>query len=145
MKTSDAGLEFIAQREGLRLYAYPDPATGGAPWTIGHGHTGAEVSPSTVITPEQARMLLEEDCEKAEQCIEHHVTVPLNQNQFDACVSFIFNLGCGNFTASTLLKLLNAGNYQAAAAQFCRWDKANGQVMAGLTARRRAESDLFLA
>ena len=140
-----AALEIIKRNEGLRLEAYPDPATGGDPWTVGVGHTGPEVTPRMVITEAQAKEFLQQDCEEAERCIAKHVTIPLNQNQFDALVSFVFNLGCGNFSGSTLLKMVNDGNFQAAAAQFGRWNKAAGKVMVGLTLRREAESELFLA
>ena len=143
MKVSDNGLKLICQFEGLRLEAYPDPATGGKPWTIGFGHTEG-VKEGDTCTEEEAYDWLREDCEDAEHCIDDFVEVELNQNQFDALVSFIFNLGCGNFKNSTLLRLINSGQFNAAAQQFLRWNKAQGQVMAGLTARREMEAKLFL-
>lgn len=139
---SESGLKFIAKWEGMELKSYPDPATGAEPWTIGVGHTGG-VKPDDTCTEEEALEWLKDDCRKAEQCIEDHVEVDLNQNQIDALVSFIFNLGCGNFRSSTLLKLINVCNMEAAAKQFQKWNKGNGKVMAGLTSRRNAESELF--
>ena len=143
MKISEAGLQFIKNHEGIRLAAYPDPATGGEPWTIGVGHTGG-VNPSDTCTEAEAMDWLRDDCATAEQCIEDHVDVDLTQNQYDALVSFIFNCGCGNFRASTLLKLTNSRSFEGASHQFGRWNKANGKEMAGLTTRRRDESILFM-
>ena|SRR3990167_4789723 len=143
MRLSDDGLELIKSHEGLRLEAYPDPGTGGEPWTIGYGSTG-NVQPGDVIDQQEAERLLRDDVTSAEQCVERHVDVALEQHEFDALVSFIFNVGCGNFSASTMLKLINAGNKRAAAAQFGRWNKAAGKVLAGLSRRRADEADHFL-
>ena len=142
MQTSERGLEFIAEHEGLELHAYPDPGSGGDPWTIGYGHIRG-VKPGDTCTAEQAMQWLREDVAEAEQAIERLVKVDLTQGQFDALVSFIFNLGAKNFGDSTLLKMLNAGNFEGAEGQFQRWDKAAGRVMAGLTKRRHAEAALF--
>lgn len=139
---SDKGVAFIASFEGLRLSAYPDPATGAEPITIGYGHTGGVLLGDT-CTEEEALAWLKQDCATAEECIADHVDVDLNQNQYDALVSFIFNCGCGNFRASTMLKLINSGQMDAASKQFGRWNKGNGKVMAGLTRRREAEAELF--
>src|SRR3990167_172587 len=143
MRLSDDGLELIKSHEGLRLEAYPDPGTGGEPWTIGYGSTG-NVQPGDVIDQQEAERLLRDDVTSAEQSVERHVDVALEQYEFDALVSFVFNVGCGNFSASTMLKLINAGNKRAAAAQFGRWNKAAGKTMAGLVRRRQAEKELFL-
>jgi len=143
MKLSDAGIALIKEMEGLRLDAYPDPATGGDPWTIGYGHTGPDVRQGLMITAETAEELLRLDCAKFEDCVTDAVEVELAQHQFDALVSFAFNLGCGALMASTLLKLLNAGNFAAAEAQFTRWNRAAGKVMGGLTRRRLAEAEMF--
>jgi len=143
MNLSDEGLELIKSHEGLRLEAYPDPGTGGEPWTVGYGHTG-DVKEGDEIDKAEASRLLREDVASAELCVEHHVEVALEQHEFDALVSFIFNVGCGNFSASTMLKLINAGNKRAAAAQFGRWNKAAGKVLAGLSRRRADEADHFL-
>jgi lysozyme len=144
MKTSDEGRERIAAHEGLRLVAYPDPGTGGDPWTIGVGHTGG-VRPGDRITREQAMRYLAEDLATAEAAITAAVRVPLTQNRFDALVSLVFNIGAGAFRSSTLLRLLNMGDYAGAAAQFLRWNKAGGREMPGLTRRRADERDLFLS
>lgn len=143
MKTSDSGLDAIMQREGCKLVAYPDPATGGEPWTIGVGHTGG-VKQGDTCTQEQALEWLRADAETAERCVNNSVRVALTQNQFDALVSLIFNIGAGNFRNSTLLKKLNEGDDDAAAQQFLVWNKANGHVMQGLVNRREAEREQFL-
>lgn len=142
MEISDRGLELIRSFEGLKLIAYPDPATGGDPWTIGVGHTKG-VRRGDVCTEDEAMAWLREDCADAEACVEAWVDPELTQNQYDALVSFVFNCGCGNFKGSTLAKLINAGNLAAVEGQFLRWNKAAGKVMAGLTRRRQAEADLF--
>ena len=126
------------------MKAYPDPATGGDPWTIGYGSTGPEIVPGLEITEEQADAYLRADIETAEKCINQCVTGNLTQDQFDALCSFVFNLGCGNLRKSTLLKKINEGDDIGASEEFKRWDKANGKVMAGLTRRRTAEMELFL-
>ena len=138
-------MRLIKESEGCVLKAYPDPATGGAPWTLGWGHTGSDVTPGKVITQAEADRLLDEDVDIFERGVNRLVNVDLTQGQFDALVCFAFNLGLGALQQSTLLKLLNAGDYEGAAKQFQRWDKAGGKVMAGLTKRRQAESELFLS
>jgi lysozyme len=143
VRTSENGFDLIRLFEGFRDKAYPDPGTGAEPYTIGVGHTHG-VKEGDTCTKEMADGWLIEDCMKAEQCIQEFVEVDINQNQFDALVSFIYNVGEGNFRASTLLKLLNDSKYEAAANQFGRWDKAAGHVMGGLTIRRNAEAKLFL-
>lgn len=142
MRTSERGLEFIRDHEGCVLAAYPDPGTGGEPWTIGVGHTGG-VKPGDTCTEAQAMAWLAEDVRDAEDAVNRLVKVPLTQDQFDALVSFAFNVGAGNLGGSTLLKLVNAGDFDGAAAQFPRWNRAAGQVLAGLTKRRLAEAALF--
>lgn len=144
MKISQQGLNLIKSHEGLRLEAYPDPGTGGEPWTIGYGHTKG-VKQGDVIDDETATQFLRDDVSWVEDCVNEAVDVDLTQNQFDALCSFVFNVGCGAFQGSTLLRLLNAGNYEAARQQFARWDKAAGKVMAGLTRRRREEAEVFHA
>lgn len=140
MKTGIKGLNLIKQFEGLRLRAYRCSAD---VWTIGYGHT-ASVDANDVITEEQAIKLLRQDIAESERTINKHVLVPLTQNQFDALVSFVFNIGGGNFRASTLLKKLNAGDYDGAAPEFRRWVIAGGKTLPGLVPRREAESALFL-
>ena len=141
MRTSDKGIAVIQMFEGLRLTAYDD---GGGVQTIGYGHTG-NVQPDSTIDEEEATRLLKADLLTAEQCVDECVEVQITQEQFDALVSFVFNVGCNAFNHSTLLRLLNAGNKEAAAAQFSRWTKDGGKVLAGLIRRRAAEAELFLA
>lgn len=145
MKTSSSGHALIRQFEGDKLQAYICPA---GVLTIGVGHTGSDVKPGMKITQAQSDALLTADLAKFEAAVLRLVKVPLTQNQFDALVSFAFNLGAGALGGSTLLKLLNSGRYSEAAAQFSKWDKAtvNGKKVAlpGLTKRRAAEAALFL-
>lgn len=143
MNLSDAGLALIEGFEGLSLSAYPDPGTGGEPWTIGYGHTGG-VKRGDVCTLDQAKAWLAIDTQAAVRGVERALKVPVTQNQFDACVSLAYNVGVSNFRTSTLLKLLNAGKVQAAADEFLRWNRAAGKVMAGLTNRRAKERAFFL-
>lgn len=139
MNISENGLDLIRKFEGFRLTAYDDSV---AVHTIGYGHT-LGVCAGDTCTLEQAEKWLKEDAHHAENCIQHSVSVELTQNEFDALVSFVFNLGCGAFIGSTLLRLINDGRIDEAAAQFQRWNKAGGQVLAGLTRRRQAEAELF--
>lgn len=141
--TSEKGVELIKEFEGLVLTAYPDPATGGDPWTIGYGHTGPDVKPGLKITGKQADELLHIDLTRFEMGVQNAVHVQLQQHEFDACVSLAFNIGLGNFNTSTLLKKLNEGDKEGASLQFIRWNKAAGKVMEGLTRRRRAEQLMF--
>jgi GH24 family phage-related lysozyme (muramidase) len=139
-KTNQAGLDLIKSFEGLRLTAYICPA--GVP-TIGYGTTSG-VRMGDRITPAQAEALLRRDLAKFEQAVDQAVKVTLNSNQFSALVSFTYNVGAGAFQRSTLLKLLNQGNYQAAAQEFMKWNRGGGRVLPGLTRRRLAEQRLFL-
>lgn len=132
--------EIVKEFEGLRLEAYKCPAD---VWTIGYGHTRG-VIPGDVITEKEAEIFLAEDLEDAESAVNEYVEVKLNQNQFDALVSFVYNLGAGNFKSSTLLRKLNAGDYLGAANEFKRWNKAGGKVLNGLVRRRAAECNLFI-
>lgn len=141
MNYSDKGLALTKQFEGLRLSAYQD---GGGVWTIGYGHTKG-VYKGQVISEAQASSFLMEDVQEAVKAVNKYVTVPINQNQFDALVDFTFNLGVNALASSTLLRMLNSGNVSGAAAQFVRWNKDNGVVVAGLTRRREAEAQLFSA
>lgn len=136
---SGAGLDLIKQHEGLRLKSYKD--VGGVK-TIGYGHTGSGASKSK-ITEQEAEQLLVQDVQDAEQAVADLVNVPLEQNQFDALVSLVFNIGAGAFKNSTLLKKLNAGDVDGATKEFLRWNKVKGRVVSGLTNRRRQEAQLF--
>ena len=150
MKLGLNGLNLIKSFEGLELTAYNDSRRPPIP-TIGYGHTKtvtrADVGRKT-ITEAQAQALLALDTADAQNAVNRYVKVPVSQNMFDALVSFTFNLGSGALAGSTLLKLLNAGNYAGAAAQFPRWNKEmkNGVLTEskGLTRRRNAEMQLFL-
>ena len=139
MKIGERGLALIREFEGCRLQAYQDSV---GVWTIGYGCT-TDVEPGQIITQAEAEARLSEDLKHAESCVNAAVTVPLTQHEFDACVSFVFNLGCGNFRKSTLLLKLLDSDYDGAALEFRIWDKAGGQVLAGLTRRRMAEERLF--
>lgn len=140
MRTSQRGLSLIKSFEGLRLQAYKDAV---GVWTVGYGTTRG-VKAGMSINKEQAERMLLNDVQRFEPEIERLVTVPLSQNQWDAMVSFTYNLGAANLESSTLLRKLNAGDYAAAADQFPRWNKAGGKVLVGLTRRREAERALFL-
>lgn len=145
MKISQKGLKIIKGHETLVLEAYPDPGYGWKVPTIGWGHTGPDVKRGDKITKKRADQLLLEDLGVAERAVSVNVNVPLTQNQFDALVSLVFNIGVGRFMGSTLLKKLNAGDYMGAANEFPKWRKSNGQVMGGLIRRRAEEKALFLS
>ena len=139
MKIGYEGLKMIKHFEGLELNAYQCAA---GVWTIGYGHTKV-VQQGMVISEETADEMLVEELKEYENYINDMVNCPLNQNQFDALVSWVYNLGPANLQASTLLKVLNAGDYAGVPAQIKRWNKAGGKVLEGLTRRREAEADLF--
>ena len=140
MSPSDKALDLIRQFEGLRLAAYKCPA--GVP-TIGYG-TIRGVKMGMTVTKDEAEKLLQADVTPFSDRINKLVKVKLNQNQFDALVSFVYNVGSGAFADSTMLKLINQNLLDDAANQFIRWNRANGEVLPGLTRRRMAERDLFL-
>lgn len=140
MKISKKGLELIKAFEGLELKAYKDSV---GILTIGYGSTGSHVKSGMTITKEQAEELLKQDVSRFEKGVNDLVKVPLTQNQFDALVSFSFNLGLGNLKSSTLLRKLNASDYSGAANEFLRWNRAGGVVLKGLTRRRQTEKDIF--
>jgi lysozyme len=141
MKMSAAGLDLLKRSEGYRSHAYLD-AAGIA--TIGYGHRllFTESFPNG-ITEAQAEEILLSDLWGAEQVVQHLVRVALTQGQFDALVDFSFNLGAGKLASSTLLKKLNAGQYDAAREELLRWDHIGSQENAGLKARREAEYRLW--
>lgn len=140
MRTSQNGVNLIKSFEGLRLNSYQDSV---GVWTIGFGTTRG-IKAGMTISAEQAERMLQNDIARFEPQIEHLVNVELSQSQWDALMSFTYNLGAANLESSTLLKRLNAGNYAGAAEQFPRWNKAGGQVLSGLTKRRAAERAMFL-
>ena len=139
MNISSKGIDLIKHFEGCELEAYHCAA--GVP-TIGYGHIKG-VQMGDTITQDEAEAMLVHELTEYENYIHDCVTAPLNQNQFDALVSWVFNLGVGNLKASTLLKVVNVGNYDRVPEQIMRWNKANGKVLEGLTRRRQAEADLF--
>ena len=147
---SNDGIDLVKTFEGLHkvqpdgtISAYLCPA---GKWTIGYGSCKG-VRSGMKITKEEAELRLREDLRTAEADVKRYVTVPLTQGQYDALVSFVFNLGAGNFRSSTLLKKLNQGLYNDVPEQIMRWNKARvgGKltVLNGLTRRRAAEAAIF--
>ncbi|WP_200780886.1 lysozyme [Klebsiella oxytoca] len=149
MQISNNGIALIKGFEGCRLTAYPDPGTGGAPWTIGYGWTypvdGKPIKPGMKIDQATADRLLKTGLVNYENDVLKLVKVKLTQNQFDALVSFAYNVGSRALSTSTLLKKLNAGDIKGTADEFLRWNKAGGKEMPGLTRRRKSERDVFLS
>lgn len=145
MRVSESGVALLKRFEGLELEAYQDIA---GVWTIGYGHTGPDVTPGMRITEREAEALLRRDLKSREDAVSRLVTVPLNQNEFDALVSFVYNVGAEAFRRSTALRRLNRGARLAAADAMTWWNKAtvNGKKreVLGLTRRRAAEKALFL-
>ncbi|MBX3561982.1 MAG: lysozyme [Sphingomonas sp.] len=148
---TEKAVAIIKEFEGLhklrpdgRVEAYPDPATGGAPWTIGYGATGSDVWRGTIWTRAQAEARLVADVNRFASGVADLVGgAATARHEFDAMVSLAFNIGLGNFGRSTLLKKHRAGDKAGAAAEFAKWNKAAGKVMAGLTRRRAAEARLY--
>jgi lysozyme len=147
-RTNLAGRQLIKDAESLRLKAYRCPAD---KWTIGYGDTGPDVVPGLVITADEAEERFNRRlAEEFEPGVEQLLAVEVTGNQFSALVSFAYNAGLENFAGSTLLRKLNAGDFDAAAAEFGRWNKKREKntgrmvVLPGLTARRAAERELFL-
>lgn len=144
MKTSVKGREFIKGFEQLRLKAYPDPGTGGKPFTIGWGHTKG-VKQGDRITQELAEQFISDDLAVFELTVNSAIKRPMTQNQFDAMVSLAFNIGGSAFAGSTLVKKFNAGDVKGAADEFPKWKNSGGKVMPGLVKRRAAERETFLS
>ena len=141
MTTGENGLSLITHSEGLRTESYQDSV---GVWTIGFGHT-RNVKEGDVITMDQAYLYLQSDLRPCEQLL-NGLDISFTQNQFDALVSFIFNLGSGNFLKSTLLKKIKVDpNDPTIADEFIKWNHAGGQVLPGLTKRRQAEKDLYFS
>lgn len=138
---SPAGIQLLTAFEGCELTAYQDSV---GVWTIGYGHT-KDVHPGIKITQAEAEQFLKQDLGIFEDAVVDAVTVELNSDQFAALVSFAFNLGAGSLFESTLLRVLNKGDFQRAANEFPKWNKAGGQALLGLTRRRLAERALFLS
>ncbi|HHH9949123.1 lysozyme [Enterobacter hormaechei] len=146
MQTSDKGISLIKQFEGCKLTAYQDSV---GVWTIGYGWTqpvdGKPIRAGMTIKQETAERLLKTGLVSYESDVSRLVKVDLTQGQFDALVSFTYNLGARSLSTSTLLRKLNSGDYAGAADEFLRWNKAGGKVLNGLTRRREAERALFLS
>lgn len=144
MRASLEGINLIKSYESLKLKAYlPTPND---VWTIGYGTTvinGRPVHEGMEITKHQANLYFVEDLTKFERVVNKYVKVKLTQNQFDALVSFVYNIGEGNFRRSTLLRKLNDEDYVGAKEEFKRWNKQAGKVLRGLTRRRESEAKLF--
>ncbi len=146
-----AGIALIQRFEGLAkvrndglIEAYPDPGTGGAPWTIGWGATGPGIEPGTVWTRAQCDARLAADLLRYAAEVDRAIgDAPTSQAQFDALVSFHYNTGA--IARATLTKRHVAGDYAAARSEFARWNRAGGRVLAGLTRRRKAEAQLYAA
>ncbi|WP_439242485.1 lysozyme [Lonepinella sp. BR2474] len=145
LKVSAQAINILKNHEGLRLKAYTDAA---GVKTIGYGHTGTingvKIHDGMVITQKQAEEQLRKDLIHFENTVRNSVKQPLTQNQFDALVSFSYNVGGDAFQKSTLLKKLNSGDTSGAADEFVRWNKAGGKELKGLVNRRNTEREMFL-
>lgn len=141
----DCAVRCVAKHEGLVLKAYPDPATGGDPWTIGYGHTGPDVKPGKSITKAEALGLLRSDMQIAVRKLYGVLKAPvidgLTDEQYGALLSFAFNVGAK--ASWTLWKHINAGKLDLVPAEIMRFTRANGKVMKGLVNRRAAEVQLW--
>lgn len=142
MKISEKGIEFLIREEGERLKVYKCQA---GVLTIGVGHTGKDVKQGMVITKEQSRELLKQDLKRFEICVDTNINHTLKQHEFDALVSFAFNVGCEAFRLSTLRKKINSfSSNEGIANEFRKWKKGGGKVLPVLVARREREIILFL-
>ncbi|MBJ8846590.1 lysozyme [Citrobacter braakii] len=146
MQISDKGIAMIKEFEGCKLTAYQDCV---GIWTIGYGWTqpvdGKPIRAGMTIKQATAERLLKTGLVSYESDVSRLLKVGLTQGQFDALVSFTYNLGARSLSTSTLLRKLNVGDYAGAADEFLRWNKAGGKVLNGLTRRREAERALFLS
>jgi lysozyme len=145
MRISDKGLELIKHFEGLYLESYLCPA---GKWTIGYGTTyypdGSLVAKGETCTKEEAEQFLRTNLIEFEECVDKLVEFELEQHQFDALVSFAYNLGCASLKRSTLLKIINVNpNLPTITAEFNKWVNAGGRRLEGLVKRRAAESHLY--
>jgi len=141
MAVPQGAIDLVKRFEGCKLRAYLCPVK---VWTCGWGATGADVGRGTVWTQEDADDRLADDLRKFAIAVDHMVRVRLTEGQRSALISLAFNVGSVALKESTLLRLLNAGDYRGAGEQFLRWNKGGGRVLGGLVARRAAESELFL-
>lgn len=146
MDWTPIALDLIKQAEGCELRAYADAEPnmpGGILWTIGYGATGPDITEGTVWTQEQADADLSDRLVGVNRTVTQAVRVRLTAQQRAALVDFTYNEGAGQFLGSTLLRVLNAGDYDAAAEEFMRWNKDDGAVEQGLVRRRAIERALF--
>jgi len=150
---SDEGARLIQHFESCSLVAYPDPGTGGDPWTVGWGHTGTDVYPGCQITQDEADKLFRDDIFVFVKAVNDLLDgVNATQNEFDALVSFSYNVGADidsddiaeGLGDSTLLRKFKTGDVAGAADEFPKWNKAGGKIMAGLVRRRKAERAMFV-
>jgi lysozyme len=140
-------IPLIERDEGDVLHAYPDPGTGGAPWTIGYGHTGADVTPGLVIMQFQADALLASDLQRFEDGVTSDLNggvISTSSAEFSAMVSLAYNIGLGNYAKSSVLRFHKLGQFQQAADAFLLWDRAAGNVLPGLVRRRHQEREMYL-
>lgn len=150
MKINNECINLIKKYEGCELEAYPDPATGGIPWTIGYGNTyyedGTKVKKGDKITQSRADQLILNLLDHYEKGVDAMTIDDISQNQFNALVSFAWNLGVQSLKSSTLLKKVNINpNDKSIDAEFAKWNRGNGKIMAGLVARRAAESKMYFS
>lgn len=138
-KTNQAGVDLIKYSEGFVNHAYRDAI---GVWTIGYGHT-KDVHDGQHVDESEAEALLRQDLAEAEGAVSRLVKVDINDNQFAALVSFVFNVGQGNLAKSTLLKDINAGKLDDVPDEFLKWNKAGGKILPGLTIRRKREAELW--
>lgn len=143
MKLNKSGLDLIKSYEGLRLKAYK-VLESEKYYTIGYGHYGSDVRFGDTITKNEADNLFKKDVKRFEDAVNKYVKVELTQNQFNALVSFTYNVGVGALQTSTLLNYLNKGDFKKASNEFDKWIHSGGKVLAGLVARRKKEKSLFL-
>ena len=143
MTALDLAIAIIKRWEGCRLVAYPDPGSGGDPWTIGYGATGKGIGPGVKWTLEQAEGRLERDVQRFMDGVKERLERYASPPQLAAMTSLAYNIGLTAFGKSTLLRKFNAGDVDGAAAEFGRWDKASGKRLAGLVKRRADERRLF--
>lgn len=144
-QTSTSGIQLIQLYEGLRLHPYKDCV---GLLTVGYGHligNGTDLTHelNRTITLHEATELLKQDLHKFERGVSRYIKAPISQNQFDALVALAYNLGNGTLQRSTLRQKLNRGDYDGAAKEILKYNKAGGQVLKGLTRRRQAEYRLF--
>lgn len=144
MTLKQAGIDLIKSFEKCRLSSYPDPATGDEPWTIGWGATGPDIDAGMVWTQAEADARLVADLKDVSDAVSRAIIDGLNDNQFSAIVSLVYNIGISKFRTSTMLALIHKGDLDGAANEFPKWDRAAGQANAGLLRRRLAEQRLFL-